>query len=165
MAKAKTQIKLVSKLSMKSIFGNPRTALPANDKETSGPLVRIVGTVGSVKSGESNFGEWLAFIGQFQAVNLKTNEVFRSGKMFLPTVAQDMLLGAVQSVDSSGVEFAFDIGIMRDDEAQVGYQYVVVPLLEVSEADPCARLLAQVGGAPQLEAPKEPEKTTGKKGK
>lgn len=165
-AKATQKIKLVAKLSMKTVFGNARSALPENDGETSGPLVRIVGTAGSTKSGESNFGEWLAFIGQFQAVNLRTNESFRSGKLFLPSVAQDMLLGAMTSVDAAGVEFAFDIGIRRNDSAQVGYEYVVVPLLDVSESDPCARLMKQLASdvATALPAPTAAEsKPAGKK--
>lgn len=160
------KVKLIPKLSIKSVFGNVRAVMPEKNGDTSGPLVRIVGVAGAVKSGESNFGEWLAFLGQFRAINLKTNEEYSSGKLFLPGTASDMLLGAVQS-SNGGVEFAYDIGIQRDDESSVGYTYVVNPLLQASENDPCERLFRAIGGQAQLPAPTKvdpkPASATGKK--
>lgn len=149
---------LVSKISAKTIMGNVKQLVPKDDvvegKVTvdrngqSVDLLRVVGFATGTVVGESNFGPWLAFKGTFSATRLDTGEIFRSGKLFLPDTASDLLAGMVQSSDGA-VEFAFDIGVKRDDEAQIGYVYTVKPLLEIAENDPVAMLMARLS-APQL---------------
>lgn len=159
--------KLVLKLSAKTVIGNVRNLLPRdelNDDKTvkvnrngeSVKLMRVIGQCTGMKTGESQFGPWIAFTGSFQAIKMETGEIFRSGKIFLPEVAEQLLAPLVMEADGKAVEFAFDIEAKRDDSLAIGYIYEVTPLLEVAESDPMKALMERVG-LPQLENKSAPE--------
>ena len=154
-------MQVVSKLSTKTMIG---TIKPGDLPEVGEkPLFRIMGIVNGVKTGQSTYGDWLAFTGQFKAVTISEDgeigEEFRSGVCFLPEIATDLVRGAIPE-DGSTLEFAFDIGAVRFDSAQ-GYKFTVRPLVDAGVSDPFEAIANKLPDLPKLSAPKpEPESET-----
>lgn len=100
------------------------------------------------------FGSWECLIGQFEAVNLLTGEISRSGQCFLPQFAIDMVSGQFgDGVDR--VKFGFEIGAKFDATTPTKYTYQVAPLLDVAEDDPLKAIAASINKPAQLAAPKQ----------
>lgn len=150
-------MQLVGKLSAKSVIGNIKKHIPRDSEKEiligeEKVLFRVYGNIEGFKVGETNFGEFTEFQGNFEAVAIDTGEVFRSAKCFLPSIAEALLLPVVKNPDNvGGVRFAFDIGI-KGSAKEVGYEYTVRPIVEMTEADPLAALRSSL--PPMLEAPK-----------
>ncbi len=162
---------LHKKLSIKSVIGKVKV-LFTKDEEGEIPegqkvnLMRVVGIADGIKVGTSTYGEWTAFTGQFVATDLRTGEEHRSGTLFLPEVATDVLAPVVREQNGAPVEFAFDIGA-TSTTTEIGYEYNVTPLVEAKENDPLQSLVSRLN-LPALPAPvkkAEPEavKAEGKK--
>lgn len=164
---------LHKKLSIKNVIGKVK-ALFEKDEKGDIPegqkvnLIRVIGIADGIKVGTSTYGEWIAFTGQFVAIDLRTGEEHRSGQLFLPDTATDVLAPVVRAQNGAPVEFAFDIGATSTD-TEVGYEYNVTPLVEAKENDPLQNLTARLN-LPALPAPvkkAEPEadkaKAEGKK--
>lgn len=165
-----TSLKSVKKLSAKAVCGPIKNHLPhavqtrivgekpvtgnfpANGQEVK--LFRVYGTAMGVKKGDSTFGAWVAFQGQFEAVAHATGEITRSNQLFLPEVAELMLYPAVMdSSNENGVKFSFEIGAVANN-TQVGYEYTIRTLGEVAENDALAAMRAEFA----LPAPAPDEK-------
>lgn len=115
-------------------------AVPSKDEPSE--LFQVVGIATGIQAGESQFGEWKAFIGTFKAVNLQTGEVFTSGKLFLPSVASNYLAGFLGGSDS--VEFALQVNSIPSDNV-IGYEYTVEPLIDFAEPKALAELSKRAG--------------------
>jgi len=137
-----SQIELISKISTKTVAG---TVSKPKEGE-SAVLYRVLGIANGIKSGESTYGEFTAFTGNFKAINLETGKVYQSGKVFLPSIAQTMLEGALSDANTDSVEFAFDIGVKHAANA-IGYEYTVTPLVAASDNDPLSALESKVTAA------------------
>jgi hypothetical protein len=158
-------MKVISKISAKTLKAFPRMKfVEVNGKPTPRAdgdqfLFRIIGRAVDVKKGNSDYGSWTAFSGDFRATLANTGEVFQSSKVFLP----DSITGILESALASsvgGADFAFDVGV-TEAETPMGYQYTVASLIAMTaESDPLAALLAQVAAqAPALPAPAVPAVT------
>lgn len=123
---------LLSKISMKTIGADVEAS-----KEGPIALAHVLGIAKGVKTGQSTYGDWTAFVGSFEAVNLETGEIFRAGKCFLPEIATSLLAGAL--TDAETVQFALEIGA-RPAKNAVGYEYTVTPLIGPSESDELSML-------------------------
>jgi hypothetical protein len=67
--------------------------------------------------------EYAKLGGRFRAealVGEKAGERFAAGQAILPDVAQEEIVGQLESGDAMGVEFAFDITVNADDSAATG---------------------------------------------
>ena len=152
-------MQVITKISPKTLKASPKMKLitidgkqvPRCDGEQT--LFRVLGRAVGVKTGTTDFGDFVAFTGDFRATVIATGEVFRSSKVFLPESVVGMLQAAMQE-SNAGVEFAFDIGAVEAN-TPTGYQYTVKSLIETpEESDPLANLLALVkNSAPALPAP------------
>lgn len=140
-------MELVKKISTKTVIGKIAKAdIPAKGMK---PLYRVVGIAQGTKVGESNYGGFVGFRGNFKATRISDNEVIHSAVAFLPQMATDLLLPAVESDQSGmGVQFGFDIGI-KAAETATGYEYTVTPLVENANT-----LDALEAGLPKLPSPK-----------
>lgn len=147
-------MQLSKKLSTAKIVGKivART-LPEDGTVKS--LYTIIGVAVGVKRGTSDYGDWVALVGQFEAVNLETGERFASANAFLPDVAHGLI--EAQLGNSQSVQFAFTIGARVDDSSSVGYTYTAEPILPPDHKDPLEELrgIAFAANAPALEAPKK----------
>jgi len=149
-------MKLLSKLNPKDIVG----AKLGKKKEITALLAKnvilgfqVFGLVKSKFTVTTQYGDSTGFKGTFEAVNLEDGEIFRSGKMFLPQIAADMLESAVDgmSEDQSELKFGFKIGLKPSDKGNTGYEFTVEPLIDTTENDPISDMRAQFA----LPAPKK----------
>jgi hypothetical protein len=141
-------MELKKKLSAKTIVGKVKPLLPKNDKgeiinESPVALMRVYGICNGIKSGVSTFGEWIAFTGNFKAIRLSDGEVFAGGQLFVPDVVTELLGPVVRAAQGADVEFAFDIGA-QGTETEVGYEYMVNPLMKIEESAPLLALEARL---------------------
>lgn len=149
-------MKLLSKLNAKDIIG----AKIGKKKEITEQLAKgddvgfdVYGLVKKRDFVTTQYGDACRFHGQFEATNREDGETFRSGKMFLPAIASDMLEGAIDQMteDQSELKFAFRIGLVESDKGSAGYEYTVEPLIDTTENDVISDMRAQFA----LPAPKK----------
>lgn len=134
-------MEIVSKLTLKSIGAQPK---PHSVKENTA-LASIYGRVRGKKVGQSTFGDFIKFEGEFEGVNIATGEVFRSGALILPKVLESLLVGAVDGENT--VDFAVEIWAKPSEKGNTGYEYGVKPLIEPAASDELASLRNQVKAA------------------
>jgi hypothetical protein len=170
----------LSKITLKSIDAQPKP------RSVTAPeiLAHVFGIARRFRVGSSAYGIFHSFLGEFEAVNLSTGEVTRSGRILLPPIAEKILLermeagGATAGKDrtatqdeedgeaaSEPIEFAFAIGVRplygpdgkTLSERGSGYEYTLHPLMEMRENDSLAKIRDE--SRKQLAAPnKETEK-------
>lgn len=166
-------VSIKKKITMKEIVGG-RPTPPAADKtgdEAVNWVGRIIGVASGLKTGESQYGPYVALMGNFAAtrlddkgeiaVNDKGERLFdvRAGQAFLPDVACNLVSPLLDNAPKgTAVQFGFDIGVERDDTAATGYVYVCRSLVEPAENDPLTLLMAKHMPTPKLEAPKDGKK-------
>jgi len=133
---------LIKKISVKTVAGNVKKmiAAQAEGKAKSIPVMRVYGVATRMLTGEGDNGSWVAFIGQFKAVNLLDGVEYTSGKLFLPDVASDLLEGALGAAETNSVEFGFDVIVVPDESSGTGYVYQAEPLIEPEKDDTFSRL-------------------------
>jgi hypothetical protein len=143
------QAMLQKKLSVAKVFGKISVAKVI---EASGEVhvMRVIGATG-IKTGVSDFGEWECLTGMFRATNPETGEISDSANLFMPDVAHDMIAQAIRQ-GAKGVDFAFDIFAVRDDDSTVGYTYRAAPLLQ-AEDNPLDRIASKLDAQMALPAP------------
>ncbi len=155
---------LIKKISVKTVAGNIKKMIAAQPEgeEKPIPFMRVYGVATSVETGESDYGAWKAFIGQFKAINLLDGTEYNSGKLFLPNVAGDLLDGSLGASEINNVEFGFDLIAVPDSESTVGYVYEAEPLIEPAKDDTFSRLERNLPGKVLEHKPgSEKETTTG----
>lgn len=153
---------LLKKMSAATVIGEKIKGVVASRIEKDGETIElytIFGIANGIKTGEhATNGPWVAFTGNFEATNHLNGEVSRSGVAFLQAPMDSLLQGAL--AENSEVSFSMTVSVKRRDDLAVGYEYLVRPHVEASQADPLAALRQQTQA--QLDAPK-PEKKTNKK--
>lgn len=164
-------MKLLKKLSVSSLNNFSKGALKELIKGATAPVfvARILGSVRKVEVGTTQFGEFIAFSGEFRGWDIEGEEAM-GVKAFLPSPLDEMLAAQVRDVQSTegnsnkSVEFGADLFVVPDD-TEVGYKYVIKPLLEAKASDPVAALaatvqplqIAKTEALPALAAPSEEE--------
>lgn len=141
-------MQLIKKIGSKQVLGNVTKWVQDNLKGEGPEFVdgmtkdafTVYGIAKGVKTGVSTYGEWTAFQGTFEGVNLITGEAYAAVQCFVPEPLQSMLIEAMKK--ASTIEFAFKVGVKRRDDLERGYEYVVTPLTETQEANPLAHLKA-----------------------
>ena len=160
-------MKIAKKLSMKGLVGNVAAHIPMKEitEEKGGKtitkevvangqsvmLASIIGIARGLRTGESTYGPWTALTGEFVAVPLvgdKTGEQYRTGQLFLPDVALNLVTPFIEGAGNSGVEFAFNVGITADENSNTGYEYTAEFLTEPEKNDPLSALVAKALPAP-----------------
>lgn len=136
----------------------------------------VAGVCDRIEEGSSSYGDWVRFVGDFNAINYFSGETYRSEKTHVPKVLEAVLLrdlaplkGATKELQhttvtmlSQEIEFAFTVALKRlpdDEKGGVSYEYVTTPKTEVKANDRISHLSAML----QLEAPKAEEKPKAKK--
>lgn len=151
-----TKIELVSKLSLKKIVGKLDVkALHdglKDDPNFSVELFNIGGTCLTTKIGNTTYGEFCAFLGNFAAIRLADGVVFRGPQLFLPNVAEAYIRPVVDAAKGDPVEFAFIIGVkpLTKPDGTLSYEYTVSPIVAPDTIDPLAEMIKKLSGAPRL---------------
>lgn len=170
-----SKMNLAKKLSMKILVGNVANYIPMKEIEeqkngktitkevpnngATVMLVNVAGLARGIRTGSSNFGDWTALTGDFVAEALvgdKAGQKFRTGQLFLPDVALNLILPVVEEIGRNGaVEMAFSVGITAEATSNTGYEYTAQFLMEPAENDPLETLIAKA--MPALPAPEKDE--------
>ena len=155
-------VNLLKKMSAATVIGQKiasvvKEHLGGDDKKDGGTLdlYTVFGIANGIKTGEhATNGAWVAFTGNFEANNHLDGSVARSGVVFAPAPMDSMLQSAL--TENASVSFSFTVTVKRRDDLAVGYEYIVKPHVETSEADPLAHLRQQTQNllaAPEAPAP------------
>ena len=161
-------VTLVNKISAADLLG--KVAKFVRENIEVGERQKAFGVAGvceAIETGASTYGEWTRFVGDFQAVNYTTGEIYRSERAHVPTVLSAILerdLGALKTGEvkenkhsstyplSSSAEFAFSVDILRnpdDENGAVSYEYITTPKTEIAANDRISHLTGLLG----IEAP------------
>lgn len=141
-------------------------------------LYRVFGQLRDTKSGMSNYGEWTAFVGSFEAIRHMDHQRFQSATLHLQNPAEGLLLDHFHKLRKEALEeakktnpdakasdypvtviFAFDIGCRPSPKwvaENVGnsYEYTVRTVFESDTTDPLTALRSQATKSlPRLQAP------------
>lgn len=152
------EVKLLKKLVAKDIVGRARLiytkkfAEEDKDKKYPLPMVNkqlyiVFGQARDTKTGESNFGPWVAFLGSFEAVDLETGERYVSDKLHLQDPAQGLLVDqlARRAHPSDAVQFLFEVGVKPsqkwiDTDLGNSYEFSIKTHFKLDKADPLAEM-------------------------
>lgn len=137
---------IVKKLSTKSVFGKVEFSpeIPVGGKIH---LYTVAGICSGYRMGNSNFGDYIQFYGEFVAwtTNPKSDRV-QSAKLFVPSPFDEMLKNAVDSANGKPqVEFRVRIGaekVLKRD-GSMGYEYFVESEHKIQPSDALSRLLGE----------------------
>lgn len=150
---------LLKKISAKTVMGDVQLLIREkatvdgkevtvlkNDGEVI-DLMTIYGRVNGFKSGVTDNGEFIAFTGQFEAINLMTGEESSAPKIFVVEPLQGMILA--QLAEAESVDFAVKLSLIVNSDAIRGYEYRVTPLIEAKRTDALEGLRALALAAPR----------------
>lgn len=149
------EVSIIGKITIKGIGANPKRAIKEEKKVL---LANIYGTVSGTKQVENringNCDE--ALLGMFEAHNCESGEIFRAGKLFLPSTAQNLVVAEIKRLlgqdDNATVTFGFEISAAPSEKAPIGYEYHVKSLLKPEVADPLEQMREKIFGTKQLPA-------------
>lgn len=165
---------LLRKISTRTVFGAKSDVLELcfTDKTTQHLLYRVAGYCTSTRTGqtdEDRLGDdkkrdtrrdWTCLIGEFNAINAVTGEVFSSGQCFLPDYLTATVVGKLAG-ETEKVFFAFDIFAKFDKDSATSYVYIAVPVRPATEEksaldtymEGLAKLPSPASNAPALSGP------------
>lgn len=156
MADKLTKSKIVAK-----DLGNAKAVLAKEEGDkTPHILGTIIGIARRVQTKLAPNGDaHEQIIGEFEAVNATTGEVYDSGVLYLPGGIHERLSSALKGESVEPIEFAIELSTVRSTNA-VGYEYRARSLMETKLADPLQLIREAVAAKKQaqLAAPKAEEK-------
>lgn len=118
-----------------------------------GDLMAVIGKAHNHRSGNTPLGDYMEFVGTFEAYRLSDGEVFQSTRCIFPPIAGDMAeeayLSAKRNDDSAIVEFGFVVGVEPDHRSAEGYRFTCKPLRAEADrsADPLAELKSSLAAS------------------
>ena len=157
-------MKSVKKISVKTVCGAIKRP------EVGGKpwnIMRVLGVADALNTGTSQYGDWVALLGQFKATDIATGEIVYSGVCLLPEVAVSMIATKVKELISSGqgggVEFACEIIVTPDQDPAKptvqGYSYAVEWIGTTGRTDPLASLEMRLLGNSPSNGNEKPQET------
>lgn len=165
-------LNILKKISVATLSGlSPKqlAALVPTPESAPAFVGRIAGSVRKFEVGQSTYGDFLKFSGEFRGWNM-AGEMSASTVAFLPSPVDEMLKNAVEDArgeDGTGkasIDFAFDIVVVHDPkEGSKGYQYRVQTLTEAKVSDPVAALIGALPSLPKASAAIGQEKQAAEK--
>jgi len=111
-------------------------------------LFQAYGLATGVRYGEGDNGPWIKFTGQFEAVNMQTGVLVRSGELFLPNnvtpILESQIIAGKGDEKFTGIQFAIEVGAQEDEESAVGYVFISKDLMPSdAENDLLAKMRAE----------------------
>lgn len=144
-----SSLNLVTQITIKNIKAQPK---PNTISEPT-MIATLYGRCTDKKIGTSDFGDYIRFMGEFEAVNAATGDAYRAGKMIVPGVLEGLLDSAISVEDNEAVDFAVEVWVEPSERGNTGYTYNIKPLIKPKESDVLGELRALAAGsaAPALE--------------
>lgn len=150
----------INKITIKGIGCKPQAVTAMADGAVH-TMCRIYGVLNKVQEKESmvNPGSMeVALLGEFEAVNLETGEVFRSGKLYLPGSLSDILRSNLDKYKdeekTATVQFAFEIATVHASNP-IGYSYQTRAISGARKVDALAAIRQQILALPAADVVKK----------
>lgn len=127
------------RLTVKDIYGTPKKL---GDDSDVLEIVRITGIVSSIRETEDKYSPGhirLALVGEFEAVNVSSGDIFYGPKAFLPYQAQTEIQRVFRESNSKKVHFAYSISY-KNSATRTGYEYVCRALIKTAYYDSLVNL-------------------------
>lgn len=166
----------VRKITLKEILkGKPEKEEVVLDDKTKEMRVKeqdvcvVFGQAMTYEKGSTQFGDYVAFVGRFEARRLRDGEVFQSTRLIMPKVAEEMtlveLMDAQREDSTSFLNIAYVLGVEYEARGTEGYKWTVKPVSTGEErADPLDSLRQAISSqVPALQAPERQKAIAGKK--
>ena len=157
-------MELLKKITMKDIGTSDQLAdVKRAQKEVE--LADISGVATGIKSSIGVNGESIGLTGDFLARNVATGEEFRSTVLYMPDIAQKLVIEALRDSDG-GVELAFTITAKPDlvngqiRTTGTGYKFGAKPLRAPAADDKLSRMRAALPERKAISAPTQETHTT-----
>lgn len=131
-----SSINLVRQITIKTIKAQP----PKGSISEPTMIVTLYGRCTEKKVGTSDFGDFIRFKGEFEAVNAESGESYRAGNMIVPGVLEGLLDSAITVDETNAVDFAVEIWVEPSERSNTGYTYNIKPLIEPEESDALGQL-------------------------
>lgn len=120
------------------------------------PLLKVAGLSTAAATGQTDKGSFTRLTGNFVGTDLTTGELYQSGQCILPEYIGAQLGAALLGGGGRAVQFAFEIGAKRKDDAITGYEFTVKPLIESRPTDAMSALMKLAGIEPKATLPEAP---------
>ena len=134
---------MIAKITPSSIGLKPEIVKDTHKEEV---LCHMLGEATGTKAKRAaNGDEFIALSGKFEAINLKTGEVYRSGILFLPGGIHDMLTEVLMAEPDAVVSFGIALTAVPAKNPS-GYSWKAQQLLERETHDPLAELRKRLAG-------------------
>lgn len=138
--------KLVRKITPSTICVDELQRMDVPGAPAEKILYDVYGMAHKTKTGSTDYGEWIAFKGDFEAIT-PDGEIFRSGTVHVQEPFQEMLLSALQNAkqadENGSIQFAARVSIVpprKGKPSATGYEYRVTPLVEAADSSPMLSL-------------------------
>lgn len=155
MAAAAKEAETLRKITVGTIEAQPDIEELLKKEGKRMDLADFIGIATKAKPGSSDFGPFVAFLGQFQAKNLSTGNLYTSRKIILPKFIEEELFGAFDADGNGNVEFAFRLSAKYDKEAATKYVYEMKSIIKPKENAQFTELLTRAAAEMKsLPAPK-----------
>lgn len=142
-----------------ALIGDVKKMVAKGELTSGQGLYRAIGVVEGIRTGNSSFGDWVGFTGDFEMINMLNGEIYRGSQFFPDNTTTETIKNKMVSIGAGEtIEIALECAIDIDDKYPTGYAYVVRPIIE-NAANRLDGLRKRLEALP---APDAPEKKKGK---
>jgi hypothetical protein len=117
-------------------------------KAPEGFVGRITGTACDVIHGETQYGPWVKFKGDFLGQD-RNGKKYISGYCCIPEPASGLISGQLIDEDTHEVQFSFDFYKVIDESSSTGYVFKTEAVLEVQQSNLLENLVASLPALPE----------------
>lgn len=106
-------------------------------------VARVYGFLSGMENIKTTLGDSVRFNGEIEAANLLSNDLYRSGKLFVPAVGEIALVNELGSMEEGEkLKFGMEIAIVRNTRKGGGvkYKYEIKPLIEMKQDDELSKM-------------------------
>lgn len=135
---------VLKKITPKSVFGDIKAHMKATKKAFL--VMRVMGTVGKIRSVTTQYGDAPALIGSFEAIRGTDGQIFTSTRCFLPQFITDEIEASFNGGEQA--QFALDLYAKPEEEKSQGYEFVAQNL--IAPANPLAALKQSIKDKPLM---------------
>lgn len=137
------------KITIATVKAKPtlKELMAASEKNETVPIMDVWGVATRAKAGKSDYGDFLRFVGQFRAINLRSGESFRAAVCLLPRFLEEELEGILGAPGTVNAEFGVRITAKFDEDAASKYVYLADAIIEPAEMKLVAALTDRIGKA------------------
>lgn len=139
------------------LIGDIKAMVAKGELRNGQAIYRAIGVVDGMRTGQSTYGEWVGFTGDFEMTDMLTGEVYQGSQFFPDASVTEAIVNKLKLVEGGTVEIALECCIDIDKTLPTGYAYVSRPIIE-NGANRLESLRQRMAALPAPEAPKSKKK-------